>query len=72
MGDLSPLWTISELARFLGYAKTTVARMVSTDPAKLPPRVAHLHLPRWNPETVRLWTLQANRAEHRRGRPRQI
>lgn len=49
------LWTIRELADFLGYSDKTVARMVSQAPEKLPPRVLALTRPRWEPNTVREW-----------------
>lgn len=49
------LWTIRELADFLGYSDKTVARMVSQAPEKLPPRVLALSRPRWEPSVVMQW-----------------
>jgi predicted DNA-binding transcriptional regulator AlpA len=49
------LWTIRELAAFLGYSDKTVARMVSQAPEKLPPRVLALSRPRWEPSVVMEW-----------------
>ncbi len=40
------LWTPRELAKFLGYSESTIRRMVSQCPEKLPPRVASLGRPR--------------------------
>lgn len=34
------LWTARELANFLGYSESSVARLVSQQPEKLPPRAA--------------------------------
>ncbi len=66
------LWTIQELADYLRYTKSTVATMLSRDPDKLPPKVHGLGHPRWNPDAVRLWTLDQSRPKPRRGRPRKI
>ena len=72
MADLERLWTVVELAAFLGYKKATVARMVSTDPDHLPPR-APTHMPRWNPETVWEWSKGVSPlAGPKRGRPRNV
>jgi predicted DNA-binding transcriptional regulator AlpA len=49
------LWTIRDLANFLGYSDKTVARMVSQAPEKLPPRVLALSRPRWDEATVMEW-----------------
>lgn len=68
------LWTARELAKFLGYCESTVARMVSEKPHKLPPRVATLTRPRWLPETVHAWAASNSvmpRAPHV-GRPRKV
>ena len=64
------LWSIADLAAFLGYRVATVRAMVSRSPDKLPPRVAALHLPRWDQQTVRDWAVQQSRAPVRVGRPR--
>lgn len=49
------LWTARELARFLGYSETTIARMVSQAPEKLPPRIEGLSRPRWLPSAAMEW-----------------
>jgi hypothetical protein len=51
------LWTPADLARFLGYAESTVIHMVSKRPDGLPPRVPHLHKPRWVPSVCQDWAL---------------
>ena len=51
----SKLWTIRDLAAFLGYSEKTIARMVSQAPEKLPPRVFALSRPRWEPSVVMAW-----------------
>lgn len=66
------LWTPRELAKFLGYTESTVCRMVSQSPEKLPPRVATLARPRWLPEVAREWARMGSSELYvRRGRPRQ-
>lgn len=65
------LWTPRDLARFLGYSESTISRMVSEFPEKLPPRVSALARPRWVPEVVREWALaHSNIAKIRNGRRR--
>lgn len=66
------LWTAADLAVYLCYQESTVARMVSQCPHKLPPRVAGLGKPRWHPEQVEKWALEQSMPEinRRRGRPR--
>ncbi|RZK02241.1 MAG: hypothetical protein EOO76_07605 [Novosphingobium sp.] len=65
------LWTARELARFLGYCESTVSRMVTQEPDKLPPRVASLGRPRWVPEVAREWARQTSAPPRSRvGRPR--
>lgn len=70
------LWTARELASFLGYQESTVTRMVSQEPEKLPPRVASLGRPRWLPSVALEW-VKANTGptpvggRRRLGRPRQ-
>lgn len=64
------LWTARDLARFLVYSESTVARMVSQEPEKLPPRVAGLGRPRWDTETVRRWVAEQSQGRGRGGRPR--
>ena len=49
------LWTPRELSKFLGYSESTICRMVSQSPEKLPPRITALARPRWLPEVVREW-----------------
>lgn len=51
------LWTARELARFLAYTESTIKRMVTHMPQKLPPRVDGLGKPRWHPEVVREWAI---------------
>lgn len=74
MAGEAELWTPADLARFLGYAESTVVRMASSDPDKLPPRVRALRKPRWVPEVCRQWVLDHSRAEvkPRIGRPRKV
>lgn len=68
------LWTARELAAFLRYSETTVARMVTQEPDKLPPRVAGLGRPRWVPSVAIRWAREHSApiaaAGMRRGRPR--
>ena len=67
------LWTPRELAKFLGYSESTICRMVSQCPEKLPPRVATLARPRWLPEVAREWARVSSDLQiGRRGRPRII
>lgn len=63
------LWSPRELARFLGYSESTIVRMVTQQPEKLPPRVPMLSRPRWVPSLVHEWVRQAPRIS-RAGRPR--
>lgn len=69
------LWTARELAAFLGYSESTVTRMVSRAPEKLPPRVAPLGRPRWLPSAALAWVKEntgpiAIGGRRRGGRPR--
>ncbi|WP_421992331.1 hypothetical protein [Roseococcus sp.] len=66
------LWTPAELADFLGYKLSTVIRMASGDPDRLPPRVRAMNKPRWVPEVCRGWVLAQSRPYERprMGRPR--
>lgn len=67
------LWTQRELAKFLGYSESTINRMVSQCPEKLPPRVAALARPRWLPEVAREWAkASSDPPMGRMGRPRKI
>lgn len=68
----SQLWTARELATYLCYKESTVARMASQCPHKLPPRVAGLGNPRLDPEIVESWVRDQSLPEinRRRGRPR--
>ena len=61
-----------ELAQFIGYSESTITRMVSRAPDKPPPRVAVLSRPRWDPDIVRKWVVEASRpqTQARMGRPR--
>ena len=57
------------------YSESTISRMVSQSPEKLPPRISVLSRPRWLPETVYQWARQSVPAQAqvaRRGRPRVI
>lgn len=67
--EIDRLWTARELAKVLQYSESTVARLVSQEPHKLPPRVAGLSRPRWLPSVVMTW-LQDSNAGAKRGRPR--
>lgn len=64
------LWTTRELAAYLNYQESTVAAMVSRSPEKLPPRVASLGKPRWEPGVVRAWASRAAHTQAKKGRPR--
>jgi predicted DNA-binding transcriptional regulator AlpA len=71
--DDDNLWTPRELAKFLGYTESTICRMVSQNPEKLPPRVAALARPRWLPEVAREWARASSDVPiGRGGRPRNI
>ena len=65
------LWTARELSKFLNYSESTVARLVSQEPHKLPPRVGGLSRPRWLPSVVLDWVKDNTRSNTpRRGRRR--
>lgn len=67
------LWTPRELSKFLGYSETSICRMVSQSPEKLPPRVAGLGRPRWVPEVAREWAkANSDSVVRRLGRPRLV
>lgn len=72
--DPDKLLTARELARFLAYTESTVKRMVTDEPDKLPPRVGCLGRPRWHPEVVRDWALaqSTGKVNARVGRKRAI
>lgn len=69
-----PLWGPADLARFLGYKESTVIRMASSDPDRLPPRVRTMGKARWVPDICRRWARDNSCAETkvRMGRPRKI
>lgn len=69
------LWTARDLAAFLCYSETTVARMVTQEPEKLPPRIGPLGRPRWLPSVAIRWARENSTpipaaGVVRRGRPR--
>lgn len=64
------LWTARELAKFLNYQESTIRRLTSQHPDRLPPRVNGMGRPRWNPETVRSWAATPMKTEIKAGRPR--
>lgn len=69
------LWTAADLAHFLGYAESTVVRMVTGEPHKLPPRVTVLRKPRWIPSVCRQWVTENNKPVGggvKVGRPRKV
>ena len=67
------LWTARELAKFLAYSESTIARMISQCPDRLPPRVASLGRPRWLPEVAREWArINSETVVRRTGRPRNL
>ena len=71
--DEDRLWTAADLARFLGYAESTVTRMANAEPHKLPPRVPVLFKPRWVPRVCREWVMAKGVSvdqPRKRGRPR--
>lgn len=73
MSDMEGLWGPSQLARYLGYAESTVVRMATREPQKLPPRVSAILKPRWVPEVCRKWAEVHSRpaeTKARIGRPR--
>lgn len=75
MSEAEGLWGPAQVAAFLGYAESTVARMVTTHPEKLPPRVQAVTRPRWVPEVCRAWAEAHSKpteaaAPKRGGRPR--
>jgi len=67
---INRLWTIRDLAAYLNYQESTIASMISRCPEKLPPRVASLGKPRWEPDTVRQWAKHDVRSPSKKGRPR--
>jgi predicted DNA-binding transcriptional regulator AlpA len=66
------LWTARELASYLGYSESTITRMVSQSPDKLPPRVAGLERPRWVPAIAQSWVREQSAPRSRLGRPRRV
>jgi len=73
MTEEDHLWTPRELSKFLGYSESTICRMVSQCPEKLPPRVSALARPRWLPEVAREWARASSDLPRRHGgRPRII
>jgi hypothetical protein len=70
MADIERLWTVNDLASFFGYSVATVRSTISRAPTRLPPRVAGLHLPRWEPGTVKAWAMQQSRPAVKQGCPR--
>ena len=72
--DQDKLWTQRDLAAYLAYTESTIARMVSQQPDKLPPRVAGLGKPRWHPEVVKQWAFNQSTGIVRchTGRPRMV
>ena len=75
VADDGRLRTTHELAAFMRYSESTVNRMVSQCPDRLPPRVATMYKPRWLPETVYQWARQSVTTQTgltRRGRPQGI
>ncbi len=76
MTEIAALWTVKELADYLGYKESTLVSIVTKKPDNLPPKVSGLHLPRWNPDVVREWTIQRSRRlapeQRRGGRPRKV
>ena len=70
MPEPQPLWTVEQLAAYLGYSSATINRLVSEEPDKLPPWVPGLR-PRWVPSLVEAWAIEHSRGHAaRRGRPR--
>ena len=67
MMDTDNLWTARELASFLVYTESTVKRMVTDEPDKLPPRVECLGRPRWHPEIVRKWAFAESTSKENDG-----
>jgi predicted DNA-binding transcriptional regulator AlpA len=72
MPDIMPdrLWTIRELAAYLGYQESSVVSLVNKNPERLPPRVAALGRVRWEPNTVKAWAVSQSRPVGKIGRPR--
>ncbi len=72
MSDLLPLWTVTELAAYLGYSPRTIATFLSRSPERLPPKVIGLARPRWDQDMVKAWAQGQMRARGKGGRPRKI
>lgn len=74
MSEDDRLWTPRELSRFLGYSESTICRMVSQCPERLPPRVMALARPRWLPDVAREWARAGSNdfPIRRIGRPRKM
>lgn len=66
------LWTARELASYLGYSESTITRMVSQSPDKLPPSVEGLARPRWVPAIAKSWVREQSAPRARLGRPRRV
>lgn len=76
MPEPERLWALADLAAYLGYAVTTVERMSTQAPDRLPPRVAGLRN-RWSPDVVRAWAKERSGASTKPapvkiGRPRRV
>jgi hypothetical protein len=72
MSDTPPaLWTMRELAVFLGFTPGTVRVLACKHPERLPPRVAAMVSPRWVPAVCQVWaTQQSAPVKRKAGRPR--
>lgn len=74
---MEQLWTAADLAKYLGYSETTVTRMASSHPDRLPPRVP-TSLLRWVPDVCRKWAMGSAASppppapKRKPGRPRKV
>jgi hypothetical protein len=68
---IETLWTPKELGSYLGLSPKTIITLASRAPDRLPPRVAVMSSPRWEPGIVRAWVVKHSGGVKRKGgRPR--
>ncbi|CAK7193117.1 hypothetical protein COMNV_01330 [Commensalibacter sp. Nvir] len=65
---------IEELSHILPYKISTIKRLITQEPHKLPPRIATMGRPAWYLPAIKTWL--ANRSHElrvpRKGRPRKL
>lgn len=72
MTDNEPLWTLVDVAGYLGVGESTVKRIRQSDPTFPPAHRLATRVVRWTPSEVRAWAdgqREGSRQSTRRGRP---